>query len=146
MPKTSLKNQKLGNGENFAIIASSSHPILLAKHDVTNGLVEAPLRHHDDAVCFANPGISPCSLADYVAKKRVKLHTARAARLFFLVQRIRSLFSAIVVSYKTSHLLGVETFTKIRQTCIVHDTESLPELGMACNATTGEKDVKDFQI
>ena len=93
------------------------------------------------------------------SKKRVKLHTARAARLFFLVQRIRSLFSAIVVSYKTPHLLGVGTFTQIRQSCIVHDMESLPELGMACkiynltirsltnhDATTGEKDVKDFQI
>ena len=36
-------NKHLGNGEYFAIIASSSHPLLLTEH-AANGLVEAPLK------------------------------------------------------------------------------------------------------
>ena len=39
--KTSLENQHLGNGDYFAIIASSSHPFLLTEN-AANGLVEAP--------------------------------------------------------------------------------------------------------
>ena len=41
--KTSLENRRLGNGDYFVIIASSSHPLLLTKH-AANGLVEAPLK------------------------------------------------------------------------------------------------------
>ena len=41
--KTSLANKHLGNGDYFAIIASSLHPLLLKEH-ATNGLAEAPLK------------------------------------------------------------------------------------------------------
>ena len=39
--KTSLENVHLGN--DFVIIASSSHPLLLTEH-AANGLVAAPLK------------------------------------------------------------------------------------------------------
>ena len=40
--KTSLENKHLGNGDYFAIIASSSHPLSLTEN-AANALVEAPL-------------------------------------------------------------------------------------------------------
>ena len=42
-----------------------------------------------------NLEISRCHLADYV---RIKVRAARAARLFFFIQPIRSLFSGVVIS------------------------------------------------
>ena len=39
----SLENTRLGNGDCFVIIASSSHPLLLTEH-ATNGLAEVPLK------------------------------------------------------------------------------------------------------
>ena len=41
--KTSLENKLAGNGDYFAIFASSSHPLFLTGH-VGNGLVEMPLK------------------------------------------------------------------------------------------------------
>ena len=41
--KTSLENVHLGNGDDFVIIASSSHPLLLTEH-AANGLVAVPLK------------------------------------------------------------------------------------------------------
>ena len=41
--KTSLENKHLGNDDYFAIIVSSSHPLLLIEH-AANGLVEEPLK------------------------------------------------------------------------------------------------------
>ena len=41
--KAPLENTRLGNGDYFVIIASSSRPLLLTDHDA-NGLVEAPLK------------------------------------------------------------------------------------------------------
>ena len=35
--QTSFENKRLGNGDNFVVIASSLHPLLLAEHAV-NGL------------------------------------------------------------------------------------------------------------
>ena len=41
--KTSLENKRLGNGDYFVIIASSSHPLLLIEH-AANGPGEVPLK------------------------------------------------------------------------------------------------------
>ena len=48
-----------------------------------------------------NLEISRCHLADYVmtSENRTKVRAARAARLFFLIQPIRSLFSGVVVAF-----------------------------------------------
>ena len=44
-----------------------------------------------------NLEISRCHLADYV-KELSKVRAARAARLFFFIQPIRSLFSGVLVT------------------------------------------------
>ena len=41
--KTLIENKRLGNGDYFVIIASSSHSLLLTGH-AANGLVNAPLK------------------------------------------------------------------------------------------------------
>jgi len=41
--KKSLENKQFGKGDDFVIIASSLHPLLLTEH-AANGLVEAPLK------------------------------------------------------------------------------------------------------
>ena len=41
--KTSLESKHLGNRDDFVIIASSSHSLLLTEH-AANGLVAAPLK------------------------------------------------------------------------------------------------------
>ena len=51
-----------------------------------------------------NLEISRCHLAEYViwqntSKNCTKVRAARAARLFFLIQPIRSLFSGVVVAF-----------------------------------------------
>jgi len=45
-----------------------------------------------------NLEISRCHLADYVKEFYFKVRGARAARLFFLIQPSRSLFSGVVVA------------------------------------------------
>ena len=42
--------------------------------------------------------ISRCHLEDYVKEFYLKVRAARAARSFFLIQPIRSLFSGVVVA------------------------------------------------
>ena len=41
--QTSFENKRLGNGDNFVVISSSLHPLLLTEH-AANWLVEAPLK------------------------------------------------------------------------------------------------------
>ena len=50
-----------------------------------------------------NLEISRCHLADYV-KELSKVRAARAARLFFLFQPIRSLFSSVIFALPSSLL------------------------------------------
>ena len=45
-----------------------------------------------------NSEISRCHLADYVTKNCSKVRATRAARLFLLIQPIRSLFSGLAVA------------------------------------------------
>ena len=50
-----------------------------------------------------NLEISRCHLADYV-KELSKVRAARAARLFFFIQPIRSLFSSVIFALPSSLL------------------------------------------
>ena len=76
--KTPLENKHFGNGDYFVIIASSSRPLLLTEH-AANGLVEAHV-----------------VIWQTTSKNCTKVRAARAARLLFLIQPIRSLFTGVI--------------------------------------------------
>ena len=83
--KTSLENKHLGNGDYFVIIAFSSHPLFLTEH-AGNGLVEVNIWKVHVVIWQTTSNNS------------TKVRAARAARLFFLIQPIRSMFSGVVVA------------------------------------------------
>ena len=89
-------NKRLGNGDYFAIIASSSHPLLLTEY-AANGLVEVSLKKikgmKDLLLCVHD-------VVWQTTKNGGRVRAARAAaRLFFLNQSINNqMFSGVVVA------------------------------------------------
>ena len=92
------------------IIASSLHHLLLTEHAARKwtgrSAVEVSIEDErftvggvNVVVKTLNLEISRCHLADYTSKNCVKVFAARAARLFFLVRPMRSLFSGVVIAF-----------------------------------------------